>query len=79
MISSLEIAFEVGLPFDFVVLSSATGFPRTTGPTEFVLANHPNNSENVPSLEVLPRISSHFPIHSEYQRFHRCKVSLNTR
>ena len=30
-----------------------------------LLDNHLNNSENVPSLEVLPLISSHFPIHSE--------------
>ena len=32
------------------------GFLRATGSTEFVLANHLNNTENVPSLEVFPRM-----------------------
>ena len=34
--------------------------PRETGSAELLLANHLKNNENVPSLEVSPRISSHF-------------------
>ena len=35
-----------------------TIFPHITGSTKFVVANRLSNSENVPSLEVLPRIST---------------------
>ena len=37
-----------------------TCIPHETGSAELLQANHLNNNENVPSLEVSPPISSHF-------------------
>jgi len=34
--------------------------PHEIGSTELLLANHLNNNENLPPLEVSPPISSHF-------------------
>ena len=51
------------LPAGRVELSichTTAGISQATGSRELFLANHLNNNENVPSLEVWPRIYSHF-------------------
>ena len=60
---SPEVTFEVWLPIMLnLVLLQNSLYPMRTSSTELFIANHLNNNEMVPLLEVWSRISSHFQL-----------------